>query len=127
MWAVAPETEGVSCGFGDPIEDALCKRPELRGLRPRDLAQALGVTPAKAQIAILEVAAKATGKRITFEGVSLDEALGQSGGSAPPTSLRYSEDAGGLFDTIAKAVSDVLPLAIGLAVAVAIALEKREG
>jgi len=103
---VAPETEGVACGVDDPIEEAMCKHPELRGLKPLELAKVLRVSPAKAQIAILNLAARTTKQRIVFQGISFDEAISRAGRSAPKSDLRFSEDAAG-FGGASAAMSGV--------------------
>lgn len=125
MWATAPETEGVACGIGDPIEEALCKHPELRGLKPIELARVLRVSPAKAQVAILNLAARTTKTRITFQGMSFDEAISQAGRSAPKTTLKFDGDAAGL-DFVGAAIQkakDHWPAIVVVAIIAALLLE----
>lgn len=126
MWATAPETHGVACDVSHPVSQALCKYPELRGLKPGELAKALRVTPAQAQMGILIFAGNATGTRITFEGISADDAMSQSGRAAPKTSLRFSSDAGSFDDVITKA-KPFAPALIVLLVLVIIFAESAAG
>lgn len=98
MWATAPETEGVACDVSNPVAQALCKYPHLRGLKPSELAHVLHVSALEAQMGILRFAENATGVRIGFQGLSADDAMSMAGQSAQKTSLKYSSDAGSLVD-----------------------------
>jgi hypothetical protein len=123
MWAVAPETEGVSCDIDDPVARALCERPELRGMKPAELARVLRTTSAKAQVGILKLAMKATGTRITFEGLSFDEAISGGGKVAPKGELRYANDAGGFFEEIVQKAKQAAPAVALIALVVGLALD----
>lgn len=123
MWATAPETEGVACDVTDPVAMALCKYPHLRGLKPFELARALRVAPAAAQMGILNYAAAATGVRIAFEGISADDALSMAGRSAPKTELRFQDDAGSIMDQVIAKAKDHAPMIVVLAIVAAILAE----
>lgn len=97
MWALAPETEGVGCEALGGVADALCRRPELRGLPPPALARALGVAPREARAGIERLAIATTGR--TLAGASLDEVLGLAGRPAAPVPILYAPDASGLDDS----------------------------
>lgn len=124
MWATAPETEGVACDVSDPVVQALCKYPHLRGLKPFDLAKALRVSPARAQMAILKFAGMASGSRIVFEGISADDAMSQAGRAAPPTGLRFedSPDAGAPASFVDQILERARPFAPVIVVLFVIAL-----
>jgi len=132
MWATAPETEGVSCDVADPVEQALCKYPELRGVKPAELARLLGVTPARAQIAILNMTARMTGKRVIFQGLSFDEALSEAGRSEPRASMQWGAGAAPdarattIMETIGVALRKYGPAIAIIAGTIAVALDKKE-
>lgn len=95
MWALSPDTEGVTCSCGDAVGDALCMRPDLRGLEPQTLAGALGVSRADAVRGIQAVTKTATGRNVAVRG-SLDEELSRYGAPAPKVPIMYgSPDARG--------------------------------
>ena len=127
MWATAPETNGVACDVSHPVSQALCKFPELRGLKPAELANALRTTPAQAQMGILIFAGNATGTRITFEGISADDAMSQAGRAAPRTSLRFSGDAGSIVDTVLTKAKPYAPIIVVLLVLAVIFGESLAG
>jgi len=102
MWALTPDTEGVSCGLGGDV-DRLCREPQLRGLRPNDLARALEISPQRAQAAILRLASYAVKRPLSgVRGRSFDEAISQAGRPAKRQSIIYSPDAAGGFGTPAS-------------------------
>jgi len=123
MWATAPETEGVSCDVTDPVVNALCRYPHLRGLKPIELARAIKVSPVAAQMGILKFAASATGVRIAFEGISADDAMSMSGRSANKTELRYADDAGSVMDQVIERAKANAPAIVVILIVVAILAE----
>lgn len=127
MWATAPETEGVACDVTDPVAVALCKYPHLRGLKPFELARALRVSPAAAQMGILNYAAAATGVRLAFEGLNADDALSMAGRSANKTHLRYEGDAGSIADQVIQKAKDNAPAIVVIGIILAILAEAAVG
>jgi hypothetical protein len=79
LWAITEDSEGVTCDVDDPVARALCERPELRALSPKDLASVVGVSIAQAQAGILRLASQASGVRVVLRGVSFDEAIAEGG------------------------------------------------
>jgi hypothetical protein len=115
MWALSPETEGVSCGLGDSVADRLCRDPQLRSLKPADLARMLGTTEQKAQVGILRLAAMATGRPATgVRGMSFDQAIASRGRTTGRRSVEYAPDARGFEDSDDAAGGFATPSAPGL-------------
>lgn len=96
MWALAPETSGIGCVGLGRVADALCRRPELRGLSPASLARALGTTEDEAARGIARLAVAMVGAPVDAGRLgSLDVVLGGSGRSAPPSSAFTTDEASG--------------------------------
>jgi hypothetical protein len=98
MWAQVPETEGGSCDCSDPVKEALCRDPNLRGLSPVELAHAVGVSPMQAQRTILDMAAKLTGRHVFQTGLSLDDALSIGGSPSARKPIIQAPEAGAIGD-----------------------------
>lgn len=98
MWAQVPETEGGSCDCSDPVKEALCRDPNLRGLTPVELAQAIGVPPMQAQKTILDMAAQLTGRHVMHQGLSLDDALSIAGSPSRRKAIVMAPEARGIGD-----------------------------
>ena len=98
MWAQVPETEGGSCDCSDPVQQALCRDPNLRGLTPVELGRALGVPPMQAQRTILDMAAQLTGRHVMQQGLSLDDALSIAGQPSRRKPIIQAPEAGALGD-----------------------------
>jgi hypothetical protein len=119
MWAQVPETEGGSCDCSDPVKEALCRDPNLRGLSPLELSRALGVPPMQAQRTILDMAAQLTGRHVMQRGLSLDDALAIAGSPSRRKPIIQAPEAGALGDdrpdpvTIGGLTIDPLSIAIG--------------
>jgi hypothetical protein len=94
MWAQVPETEGGSCDCSDPVKEALCRDPNLRGLPPHELARAVGVDPIRAQRAIFDMAAQLTGRHVLQHGLSLDETLSIAGSPSRRKPIIQAPEAG---------------------------------
>lgn len=106
MWAQVPETEGASCDCSDPVKQALCRDPNLRGLTPIELGRALGVHPMQAQRTILDMAADLTGRHVMQHGLSLDDALSIAGSPSKRKAIITAPEARG-FES--GALGDDLP------------------
>lgn len=109
MWAQVPETEGASCDCSDPVKQALCRDPNLRGLTPIELGQALGVPPMQAQRTILDMAAQLTGRHVMQQGLSLDDALSIAGSPSRRKPIVQAPEARGFA---AGAFGDDLPQSV---------------
>jgi len=120
MWAQVPETEGGSCDCSDPVKEALCRDPNLRGLTPIDLGRAVGVPPIEAQRTILDMAAQLTGRHVMQQGLSLDDALSLAGSPSRRRPIIQAPEAGALGDdrpgpVVVGGVSlDPLSIALGV-------------
>ena len=120
MWAQVPETEGGSCNCSDPVKEALCRDPNLRGLTPIELGQALGVPPMQAQRTILDMAAQLTGRHVMQQGLSLDDALSLAGSPARRKPIIQAPEAGAFGDdrpgpvVVAGVSLDPLSIALGV-------------
>lgn len=97
MWAISREAEGCGCGLADQSAETLCRRPELRALRPYDLANELRISHEAAQQAINTVAAIVGSPGSIPQGMSLDECFADVGRPARPSNVLFSPDAGGIF------------------------------
>lgn len=118
MWAQVPETEGGSCDCSDPVKEALCRDPNLRGLPPVELARAVGVDPMRAQRTILDMAAALTGRHVFQTGLSLDDALSIGGAPSARKPIVMAPEAGA-FDrpgpvTVGGVTLDPVSIAIGV-------------
>jgi len=120
MWAQVPETEGGSCDCSDPVKEALCRDPNLRGLTPIELGRAVGVPPMQAQRTILDMAAQLTGRHVMQQGLSLDDALSLAGSPSRRKPIIQAPEAGALGDdrpgpVVVGGVSlDPLSIALGV-------------
>lgn len=99
--ALAPEVSGVGCGTSNPVAEALCRSPRLRGFPARELARVLGVTTRQAEEGIAVAATVALGRDVRVSGAfqSLDHVLAHGGEARIVT----SPDAAGLFDRSTRA------------------------
>jgi hypothetical protein len=104
MWALTPDTEGVTCSCGNMVGDALCERPDLRSLPPADLAKVLGVSTSDAHTGIQTLARDVTGRspyNSNFAGPigSFDHVISKLGQPAPKARVEYAApDAQGYDD-----------------------------
>ena len=120
MWAQVPETEGGSCDCSDPVKEALCRDPNLRGLSPLELARALGVPPMQAQRTILDMAAQLTGRHVMQQGLSLDDALSIAGQPSRRKPIIQAPEAGAFGDdrpgpvTVGGVTLDPVSIALGV-------------
>lgn len=99
MWALTPDTEGVGCDCGDAVGEALCLRPDLRGLNPDDLGHVLGVSTKDAHAGIQRLAHDVARRdyspaHATIIG-SFDHVLSKLGTPAPKGPVIYAPDASG--------------------------------
>lgn len=136
MWAQVPETEGGSCDCSDPVKEALCRDPNLRGLTPIELGRAVGVPPMQAQRTILDMAAQLTGRHVMQQGLSLDDALSLAGSPSRRKPIIQAPEAGALGDdrpgpVVVGGVSlDPLSIALGVvlgAIGVSLLSKDSEG
>lgn len=114
MWAQVPETEGASCDCSDPVQQALCRDPNLRGLPPVELAKAVGVAPIDAQRSILEMAGRLSGRPIFRGGISLDEALSLAGQPSARAPIVLAPEAGGFSDPVEVGGMTLHPVDLGI-------------
>lgn len=125
LWAITEDSEGVTCDVEDPIARALCERPELRALSPKDLAAICDCTIAQAQAGILRLASQASGVKVVLRGVSFDEAIAEGGRHMGRAKIVFARgrDAGDLSTPSIPLVRNPLALiAIGLVAGYGLAL-----
>jgi hypothetical protein len=131
MWAVTEDTEGVTCDVSNPIARALCERPELRALSPKDLATILDISIGQAQTGILQLASKASGVRVVLRGVSFDEAIAEGGRSMGRKEIVYARnlppDAGSISDTSSLSQNPFAIFALGFFAAFAFVMLMKPG
>jgi hypothetical protein len=120
MWAQVPETEGGSCDCSDPVKEALCRDPNLRGLTPVELGRAVGVPPMQAQRTILDMAAQLTGRHVMQQGLSLDDALSIAGQPSRRKPIIQAPEAGAFGDdrpgpvTVGGVTLDPVSIVVGV-------------
>jgi hypothetical protein len=122
MWALAPETEGVTCEIDDPVARALCTDPNLRSLPPRDLAERLGISIAQAQAGILRLASQASGVRVVLRGVSFDEAIAEGGKAMGRHPIAYARSDAGALESESRRTDSASAFAWGILLGAGIVL-----